>query len=72
MYFPLTGAFITPIFLIIGKITLLEGVISELILIATAAVLFIMGGGVYEGMILYQGQRLKFRDIVKIAIKGNK
>lgn len=67
--FPFTGAFITPALIITGKISALTGAIALIIIIITAALSFILASAVYESMLLFQGKRLKAKDIIALMKK---
>ena len=67
--FPFTGAFITPALIISGKISILIGVIALIILIVTAIAAFILASAVYESMLLFQGKRLKIKDVISLMKK---
>ena len=67
--FPLTGAFLTPALIITGKISVLTGFIALIIMIITASATFILASAVCESMLLFQGKRLKAKDIISIMKK---
>ena len=67
--FPLTGAFLTPALLLTGKLSTLLGVIALILLLIAAAATFIFASAVYESMLLYQGKRLKAKDIITLMKK---
>jgi ABC-2 type transport system permease protein len=67
--FPFTGAFLTPALVLTGKISTLTGLIALLILIATTVVAFILASAVYESMLLFQGKRLKMKDVISLMKK---
>ena len=67
--FPLTGAFLTPTLIITGKISVLTGFIALIIIIITATVAFIFASAIYESMLLFQGKRLRGKDIVALMKK---
>ncbi|SFD03901.1 ABC transporter permease [Butyrivibrio sp. YAB3001] len=66
---PLTGAFLTPALILTGKIGILEGLIALIVMIITVVVTYILSATVYESMLLFQGNRLKFKDIVTLMKK---
>ncbi|WP_196803085.1 ABC transporter permease [Butyrivibrio sp. MC2013] len=67
LFVPFTGAFIIPVLLLLGYVSELPAIIALLILIAAAYLALKMAALVYEAMILFQGNRLKIGDIVKLA-----
>ncbi|WP_029233484.1 ABC transporter permease [Butyrivibrio sp. VCB2006] len=67
--FPLTGAFLTPALLLTGKISIVTGIIALIIMIITAAIVFVFAAAVYESMLLFQGKRLRLKDIIAIMKK---
>lgn len=67
--FPLTGVFITPMFVLTGKLSVLLGLASLVIIIITTVATFILASVVYESMLLFQGKRLKIKDIVTLMKK---
>jgi ABC-2 type transport system permease protein len=67
--FPLTGAFLTPALILTGKISLLIGVIALVIIIIAAIATFMFVAAVYESMLLFQGKRLKGKDVIAIMKK---
>ena len=66
---PLTGAFLTPALILTGKIGILEGLIALIVMIITVVVTYVLSATVYESMLLFQGNRLKFKDIVTLMKK---
>lgn len=67
--FPFTGAFLTPALILTGKISALTGTIALIVIIISAGVFFILASAVYESMLLFQGKRLKIKDIVTLMKK---
>ncbi|MCR5556581.1 MAG: hypothetical protein K6F75_03345 [Butyrivibrio sp.] len=67
--FPLTGAFLTPALLLTGNISTLLAFIALILLVIAAVVTFIFAAAVYESMLLYQGKRLKAKDIITLMKK---
>lgn len=65
--FPLSAPFCLPIYLLMGKASLILAVISLVVLIITTALLFSFTAKVYEAMIFYNGSVLKVKDILQIA-----
>ncbi len=67
--FPLTGAFITPALVLTGKISILTGVIALIVIIIAVVVTFVFVSAVYESMLLFQGKRLRGKDVIAIMKK---
>ncbi len=67
--FPLTGAFLTPALILTGKVGMTTGIIALVVLIITAVVAFVLAGAVYESMLLFQGKRIKAKDIIALMKK---
>jgi ABC-2 type transport system permease protein len=67
--FPLTGAFLTPAFVLTGKVSIITGVIALIIIIITSAAAFVLSSAIYESMLLFQGKRLKVKDVVTLMKK---
>jgi ABC-2 type transport system permease protein len=66
---PISAVFITPIYLLLGRATTIWGVASLLILFLSLAGLALFTAKVYEMLILHQGNRLKFKDLVSMSKK---
>ncbi len=67
--FPLTGAFLTPALILLGKISMITGIIALLVMIVIVTITFILAAAVYESMLLFQGRRIEVKDIIKIMKK---
>ncbi len=67
--FPLTGAFLTPALILLGKISILTGIIALAVMAITVAITFILAAAVYESMLLFQGRRIEVKDIITIMKK---
>lgn len=65
-FIPFTIPFGMPCDLLTGTASLLQGVISLVILLVFAVFCIILSGKVYEGLILYNGQKLNAKKIVNI------
>ena len=65
-FIPFTIPFGMPCDLLTGTASLLQGVISLVILLVFAVLCVILSGKVYEGLILYNGQKLNAKKIVNI------
>ena len=66
---PITGAFITPALVLTGKISTMTGFFALMVIIITVVVVYIFAAAVYESMLLYQGKRLKIKDVVTLMKK---
>ncbi len=66
-YFPLSSMFITPGYLVIGKITLTEGLISVGFMVAGVILIMIFAAGVYENLIYHNGEPVKIKNILAMA-----
>lgn len=70
VYFvPLSTVFIVPAYLLLGKISLIIGLISIAILVVCIVALMIFVSGIYEHLIYYSGAPLKFKDLLKLGTK---
>lgn len=65
-FVPFTIPFGMPCDLLTGTASLLQGVISLVILLVFTVLCIILSGKVYEGLILYNGQKLNAKKIVNI------
>ena len=66
-YFPVSSPFSLPAALMVGKLSMPEGIVAVLILAAFVALVAVIVARVYEMIILHNGSRLKFMDIIKMA-----
>lgn len=65
-YIPFTAPFSVPVDVITGSIGPVSALISLAILIVFAILLIIVAGRLYEGMILYTGQKVNFQTVIGI------
>lgn len=65
--FPITSPFVLPSNLVLGKVGIPVAIISIVVLFISVAVLFKFTSMVYESLIFYNGNVLKFKDIIQIA-----
>jgi ABC-type Na+ efflux pump permease subunit len=65
-YIPFTAPFTVPVALITGSIGLVEGIISMTISLIFCLLVIILGGRIYKGLVLYNGQKLSFKLIGNI------
>lgn len=66
-YFPVSSPFSLPAALMVGKLSMPEVIVAVLILAAFVALVAVIVARVYEMIILHNGSRLKFMDIIKMA-----
>ena len=67
--FPFTGAFLTPALILTRKVGVGTAIIALIVLMITAAVAFVLAAAVYESMLLFQGKRIKVKDIIALMKK---
>ncbi|NLK74012.1 MAG: ABC transporter permease [Clostridiales bacterium] len=65
--FPLSSPFVLPGAILIGKAGIAIATLAIIIQILFIILLFLFVAKVYETLILYNGQRLKIKDLVKIS-----
>ncbi|MCR5608793.1 MAG: ABC transporter permease [Lachnospiraceae bacterium] len=68
---PITSVFVLPIDLLTGKAGIMIGALSVAVMLATLWLLFMFVSKVYETLILYNGQKIGFKQLVGIY-KQNK
>lgn len=68
---PITSVFITPAALLTGYVSLVEALLSMVIMVAAVILITRFVANVYESMIYYSGNHLKLKDIITIS-KQNK
>lgn len=64
---PISSVFVTPIYLLLGHVTLVWAMISLLVLILSLVLLAMFTAKIYEALILHQGNRLKIKDLISIS-----
>ena len=64
--FPLCSPFIVPAYLFIGKMSIVIGLLSSIILIVMIVLLMYFVSGVYEYLIYYNGSPMKLKELIKI------
>ena len=69
-FFPISSPFALPSAILMGEMGILETVISIVMLAAMTLLAALLTAKVYEGMILYSGNRLKIGQILKMAKKS--
>lgn len=70
-YFPLSSPFSLPSALLLGNLSTAQVLIAVLILAAFVALMAVIVARVYEFIILHNGSRLKFGEILKMAGRKN-
>lgn len=68
-YFPISSPFSLPSALLLGTLSLGQVLVAVLILAAFVALVAVIVARVYEMIILHNGSRLKFKDIIALALK---
>lgn len=66
-YFPLSSPFALPSAIMLGTLGTLEAIIAVLILAAAVVLVALLVSKVYEAIILHNGNRIKIKDMLKIA-----
>lgn len=64
---PLSAPFVMPANLLLGKVSVVTGLVSLTVVAVCTAALFSFTARVYESMIFYNGNVLKLKDILQIA-----
>ncbi|MEE0685916.1 MAG: ABC transporter permease [Lachnospiraceae bacterium] len=67
--FPLCSPFIVPASLFLGKMTVGMGFLSVGILLVTMIVMLYFVSGIYEYLIYYSGEPLKFKELIRLFRK---
>ena len=60
-YVPITSAFMTPVDILLGNISILEGLISLFIILALTVVFLVLAGRFYKNKIFYTGKPFFFK-----------
>lgn len=71
LIFPVSSSFLLPAALLVGKADLWIALIAIAVLLLSIVLMFLFVAKVYEGLILHNGARLKFKDVLAMA-KGSK
>lgn len=66
-YFPISSPFSLPSALLLGTLSLSQVLVAILVLAAFVALVAVIVARVYEMIILHNGSRLKFKDILNLA-----
>lgn len=70
-YIPFTIPFGVPVDLLTGTISIVEGIISLIILFAFSMVFIMISARIYKGLVLYNGQKLTFKKLGQIIRTKN-
>lgn len=68
-FFPISSPFALPSAIILGTLTPLQSLIGVLVLAAAVVLVAVIVSKVYEAIILHNGNRIKFGDILKMAAR---
>lgn len=66
-YFPLSSPFALPSALLLGTMDMMQVIIAVVILAAFVVLIAMLVAKVYEAIILHNGNRIKFGDMIKMA-----
>lgn len=72
LIFPVSSAFLLPAALLIGKADVWITLIAIAVLLLSIVLMFQFVAKVYEGLILHNGTRLKFKEVLAMARRGKK
>lgn len=68
-YFPLSAPFALPSAILLGTLSKAQCVIATLVLAAAVVLVAILVSKVYEAIILHNGNRIKLKDMIKMAVR---
>ncbi len=68
-YFPLSSPFALPSAILLGTLSKAQCVIATLVLAAAVVLVAILVSKIYEAIILHNGNRIKFGDMIKMAAR---
>ena len=68
-YFPLSSPFALPGAILLGSFDTVQSLIAVVVLAACVVLIAIVVSKVYEAIILHNGNRIKFGDILKMAVR---
>lgn len=68
-FFPVSAPFSLPSAIILGTLNIWQSILAVLILAAAVILIAIIVGKVYEAIILHNGNRIKFSDMLKMAAR---
>ena len=67
LIFPISSSFLLPAALLVGKADVWVALIAIVVLFLSIVLMFKFVAKVYEGLILHNGNRLKFKDVLAMA-----
>ena len=67
LIFPLSSSFLLPAALLVGKADIWISMLAIAVLLISIVLMFKFVAKVYEGLILHNGSRLKFKDVLAMA-----
>ena len=70
LIFPISSAFLLPAALLIGKADLWIALIAIAVLLLSIVLMFKFVAKVYESLILHNGARLKYKEVLAMARSG--
>lgn len=68
-FFPISSPFALPSAILLGNLTPLQSALGVLVLAAAVVLVAVIVSKVYEAIILHNGNRIKFGDILKMAAR---
>ena len=68
---PFTIPFCVPVDLLTGTIGIAQGIISTVILVAFSALVIMLSGRIYKGLVLYTGEKVTFKNVMGIIRNKN-
>ncbi len=68
-FFPISSPFALPSAILLGTLSPLQSVLATMLLAASAVLIAVIVGKVYEAIILHNGNRIKLSDILKMALR---
>ncbi len=68
-YFPLSSPFALPSAILLGTLSKVQCVIAAVVLAAAVVLVAILVSKIYEAIILHNGNRIKFSDMIKMATR---
>lgn len=71
-YIPFTAPFCMPVDMLTGAASIVTGIISLVLLIAATMLIIVLSGKLYQGLILYNGQKLSGKVLWNIIKPGTK
>lgn len=68
-FFPVSSPFALPSAILLGNLTPIQSILGVLVLAAAVVLVAVIVSKVYEAIILHNGNRIKFGDILKMAVR---